>query len=345
MESARELKIAEIKNAQRKEALEAWLAACKIEADLVPMPGDASFRRYFRIYHQGQSFVVMDAPPPENVHAFSAISRALHHLGLAVPEILQADLMQGFLLLTDLGDNTYLKTLHESNVNALYTQALENLSLLQTCSHVEGLVIPVFDADFMFKEWDWHKEWFINKLLGLPIEKELDDCYARVVKAAVSQPQVFMHRDFHSANLMVLNKGSTGILDFQDAFFGPITYDVVSLLRDCYIAWPQEQVRNWAAGYAKKLRVLGCLTHTNDEEFLYWFDYMGIQRHLKALLTFARKCVRDHQPHYLQHVQRTLNYLIRVSGEHDELSILHQYLKHTILPAWQKTSVLWGVKI
>ncbi|VVC75055.1 hypothetical protein AQUSIP_03300 [Aquicella siphonis] len=342
MESAQSLKIAESNLIERRQALEDWLkSACGLyDISLQPMPGDASLRRYFRLQAQERSFVVMDAPPPqENVRPFAAISRALRGMGLQTPEIFQADNEQGFLLLTDFGDATYLRTLHAGNAGVLYQRALDALAVLQSCRLVSGHAIPPFTADFMWKEWAWHKEWVMEKLLGLALghaESALDACYRHIVETASAQPQVFMHRDYHSANLMVLESGETGILDFQDAFIGPVTYDLVSLLRDCYIDWPDAQVQTLALCYAEKLQALDATTRVSRQDFLYWFDLMGLQRHLKALLTFARKHVRDHQPRYLEFVPRTMHYLLNVSQRYPELSALHVYLRDTLKPALSK---------
>ncbi|MBX3708169.1 MAG: phosphotransferase [Gammaproteobacteria bacterium] len=341
MESAHDLRLSELKKTERRLAIERWLQiSCGIPSPVLqPMVGDASLRCYFRVEVHGTSFVVMDAPPlHENCHSYIAISKALKNIGLHVPEVIVAELEQGFLLITDLGNATFLNTLNTENADKLYGLALDALAVLQGCRMVEGYIIPPFTADFMWKEWAWHKEWFLGKLLGLlPLsaEKDLDHCYEHIVESAVSQPQVFMHRDYHSANLMVLPQDKVGILDFQDAFIGPVTYDLVSLLRDAYINWPQEQVRQWAINYWQKLHGLGVLT-TTHQEFLRWFDLMGVQRQLKALLTFARKHVRDHQSHYLHHIPRTLEYLISVSQHYAELSALYEYLYMTVQPAFAR---------
>lgn len=339
MESTQSLNVVESSQVERMNALLHWLSAqCGLHnAVLQPMAGDASMRRYFRLHVKEQSFVVMDAPPPqENVHPFMMISHALRAQGLHAPEVFHAEPQQGFLLLTDLGDATYLRTLNADNADGLYDRALDALAVMQAICKVDGQVIPAFTADFMWKEWAWHKEWVLEKFLGfsqIRAEKELDACYQQIVQAATNQPQVFMHRDYHSGNLMVLPQERVGVLDFQDAFMGPVTYDLVSLLRDCYIDWPDEQVKVWALRYLAKLRTHQFLNPVSDRDFLYWFDMMGMQRHLKALLTFARKKVRDHQPHYLKHIPRTVSYLLRVSQSYPELAALHEYLQNTVMPA------------
>jgi N-acetylmuramate 1-kinase len=326
---------------ERKSALAAWLESdCGLQPiSLQAMAGDASFRRYFRIHTQTGSLVVMDAPPvQENCRSYVAVANALRSMGLNAPEIIAADLERGFLLITDFGDLTYLKTLNAQNADPLYQQALNALATLQSCRSVPDSSIPPFTRQVMWQEWAWHKEWFLEKLLGLQSaaeEKELDASYALIVESAATQPQVFMHRDYHSANLMVLPAQGVGILDFQDAFIGPLTYDLVSLLRDCYIDWPEERVHHWVLDYQKKLQQRGLLD-VDPQVILRWFDWMGMQRHLKALLTFARKYVRDQQPQYLNYIPRTLKYLQNVSQRYPELSLLNKYLNTTVAKAVER---------
>lgn len=329
MESANALK-----QDERAKQLTNWLTACGVSIQSIdPMPGDASFRRYFRIHTLQQSYVAMDAPPPENCRPFVAVAKSLKQLGLHVPDIIHADVESGFLLLTDFGDATYLKTLNSDNADLLYKAALDALSTLQHCREVPGHVLPIFDREFMLQEWAWHKEWFLNKLLQVTLSKEaqqaLDECYELLIESAVNQPQVFMYRDFQSANLMVLPHHQVGLLDFQDAFIGPVTYDLVSILRDCYIAWPEEQVLGWVHYYWQQLSEQKVIA-VDEATFIRWFDFMGVQRHLKALLTFARKQVRDQQPQYLKHVPRTLNYLQVITKKYPELNVLHQYIVQTV---------------
>ena len=283
----------------RQKALLNWLRNdCGFTTvSLQPMQGAASFRRYFRIVDSRHaSWVVMDAPPAyENCRPYVAIANALRRMKLHIPEIVAANIDQGFLLLTDFGDTTYLEGLNAENADGLYGHAFSSLAILQGCQTVPGHSLPLFTNDLMWQEWRWCKEWFLNKLLQLTLhhEKDLDACYEKIVTSAIQQPQVFMHRDFHSGNLMVLPNKAVGILDFQDAFIGPITYDLVSLLRDCYIDWPKEQVRGWVNRYKAQLSEVGMLQEVSQDTFLLWFDWMGMQRHFKALFTFARKRIRD----------------------------------------------------
>lgn len=324
---------------ERKNAIEKWLTIdCGLQtASLHAVLGDASFRRYFRIYCADGSYIVMDAPAThENCISYVAIADALRNMGLNTPKIIKSNFEQGFLLISDFGDLTFLKILSEKNSAQLYRDALSALSLLQQCKSVPGHTIPFFTSDFMWKEWVWHKEWFTQKLLGLNTienEKKLDDCFSLIVESAVAQPQVFMHRDYHSANLMMLQNNEVGLLDFQDAFIGPITYDLVSLLRDCYIDWPEDFVLDNVREYWQQLKHANVISE-DFPVFLRWFDWMGLQRHLKALLTFARKHVRDGQTHYLKNVPRTLTYLMKVSERYPECTALYNYLKNTVQPAF-----------
>lgn len=330
--------------ASRKSDLIAWLKKdCQLtDMHYQAMPGDASFRHYFRIRTPYDSFVAMDAPPPhENCQPFVALANAFRKQGLQTPAIIQSDINKGFLLLSDLGDDTYLKKLNADNADALYGQALDALARLQACRDVSGWSVPAFTAAWMWKEWDGFSEWFADKWLHVSTHHSaLKSCFALLVESALSQPQVMMHRDYHSANLMVLNDQDVGILDFQDAFIGPVTYDLVSLLRDCYIDWDEERVRHWASYYRQKLLSLGVLEIENESIFFRWFDWMGVQRHLKALFTFARKHLRDHQSRYLNHIPRTVGYLIQVSARYSELAPLHDFLIQKIEPAMKEVKPL-----
>lgn len=312
----------------RQDALKQWLReCCKLPAcTLQPLAGDASFRRYFRITQPNCSYIAMDAPPlRESCASFVAISQGLQALGLHTPTVFASDLTQGFLLLSDFGDRLYLKELNQANAKPLYTKALDALAILQSCRHIEGMTIPLFTFAFMRQELELFKEWFLHHYLEIAIspatETALADCFDFLVTSAVNQPQVFMHRDFHSANLMLLPDGEVGILDFQDAFIGPVTYDVVSLLRDCYIAWPDAFVKEMVLYYRSQIAL-----PVSETEFLIWFDLMGLQRHLKALLTFSRKCKRDHDDRYLKHIPRTVNYILRVSERYPECQALYQLM-------------------
>lgn len=332
---------------EREEALRIWLAkSCHLE-DIVlkPMAHDASFRRYFRIVTPNGSLVAMDAPViHENCTSYVAIADALKKHGLCVPDILAKNLSLGFLLLSDLGDKTYLKVLNEHNADILYQRAQDALFNLQGLKKVTDWTLPLFNRDFMWQEWTGFKTWFIEELLGLTLtektERMLKKAFSLLIESAIEQPQVFMHRDYHSANLMQLENDRVGILDFQDAFIGPLTYDLVSLLRDCYVAWPIDRVRQWALLFHDQLRMGNKAYLFHEAQFMRWFDWMGIERHLKALMTFARKAVRDQQYHYLLHVPRTLHYLITVSASYPEMTPFYAYLSEILSKVEDKVNRL-----
>jgi aminoglycoside/choline kinase family phosphotransferase len=324
----------------RQQALDYWLKThCKLPAfKLISMVGDASFRRYFRVTGGDWQYVAMDAPPERenNCRPFIAIAESLRRQGLQMPEIIESDVSAGFLLLTDFGNKLYLNELTEANADVLYTIALDALAILQNCT-VQNWTIPPFTAEFMYQELQLSKEWFLVKHLGLTLntqtESMLTDFFRFLAESAGRQPQVLMHRDYHSANLMVLPNNEVGILDFQDAFMGPVTYDLASLLRDCYIAWPDHLVKKWVLQYKEKIPALAYVT---EVEFIRWFDLMSMQRHLKALLTFARKMHRDRNANYLQHIPRTLHYLAAVAPEYAETQAFNVFLQDVILPASEK---------
>ncbi len=315
----------------RQHALQTWLREhCQLSAfQLEPLAGDASFRQYFRVQVAQKSYIAMDAPPErENCMPFVAIANALRQCGLSTPEIIASDVKQGFLLLTDFGDRLYLKELNLTNAEKLYSNALDALAILQTCRKVDGWTVPFFTADFMQQELNLFKKWFLQMHLNLTLsdatEKMLANFFHFLANMAAQQPQVFMHRDYHSANLMLLPNKQVGILDFQDAFIGPVTYDLVSLLRDCYyVISPEAMVTKLVLQYQEKIN----LTQHSQEEFLRWFDLMGMQRHLKALLTFTRKFHRDHNANYLQHIPRTLNYVLEVSRRYTECREFNNFLQ------------------
>jgi aminoglycoside/choline kinase family phosphotransferase len=324
----------------RQQALDHWLKThCQLPVfQLTAMAGDASFRRYFRIEAGNRQYVAMDAPPERenNCRPFIAISESLRRQGLLTPEIIASDVTAGFLLLTDFGDRLYLNELTAANAEPLYTIALDALAILQSCT-VQNWTIPPFPVEFMYQELQLSKEWFLVKHLGLVLntqtEKMLTDFFRFLAESAAQQPQVLMHRDYHSANLMVLPDNQVGILDFQDAFMGPVTYDLVSLLRDCYIAWPDQFVKKWVLQYKQKIPALA---NVSDLEFIRWFDLMGMQRHLKALLTYARKMHRDDNANYLQHIPRALHYLAMVAPEYAESHAFNVFLQDAVLPASEK---------
>lgn len=308
---------------------------------IAPASSDASFRRYFRVWYDGgPTRVVMDAPPDkEDCRPFVALAQAMRGLGLNTPEVLAGDLDQGLLLLTDLGSRQYLPELDERSVPGLYGDALEALARLQIGGDPASSLLPPYDSALLHREMELFREWFLGKLLGLKLTAEeqpiLDQTFALLADNALEQPRVWVHRDYHSRNLMVTDPDNPGVLDFQDAVVGAITYDLVSLLRDCYIAWPCEQVESWALDYRARLRALGIGGLDDADQFLYWFDLMGVQRHLKATGIFARLHLRDGKPGYLGDIPRTLGYALEVAGRYPELADLRSLLQRRGVDRWQ----------
>ena len=316
----------------RRDALVRWLQAeLGLPAlDLEPASEDASFRRYYRVRYAGRSVIAMDAPPDkENVRVYMDVARLFRHLGLNVPEVLASDLERGFLLITDLGTALYLHALNDATVERLYGDALGALMVLQACGPADA-ALPCYDQKLLRNELELFREWYLKKHLGFaldePRNQRLDAAFERLVGSALEQPQVCVHRDYHSRNLMVTARNNPGILDFQGAVVGPVTYDLVSLLRDCYVAWPRARVEEWALGYHDLAVQSGVLREENEERFLRWFDLMGVQRHLKAAGIFARLHHRDGKPAYLRDIPRTLGYAREVSARYPELSDLHELL-------------------
>lgn len=316
-----------LKMPQRLTELTHWLMQhfADMPFTLHSLPGDASFRRYFRLVTTLGSYIAVDAPPKtENSVAFIQIAEAFTKLDLNVPKVLAADLQQGFLLLSDLGDTVYFHHLNNQNADSLYKLALQNLAKIQQCK----LELPLFDDICMRSELELFRQWVINTHLGLKLslseEELLKETFNYLLISATEQPQCCVHRDYHSRNLMLLSNGDLGILDFQDAVCGPVTYDAVSLLRDCYISWPKDQVAAWASYFYSLIKPLYPLIKETD--FIRWFDLMGIQRHLKASFIFARKYHRDGVSSYLKDIPRALTYIVNVCAQYPELTQFRKWL-------------------
>lgn len=326
---------------KRLEALKQWLQTDGLpelgtgDVSITPASSDASFRRYFRVVWTGgeTSYIVMDAPPDkEGTEPFVRIARQLLDAGLQVPQVLAADIRQGFLLLSDLGDRPYLDVLDEHNVDHLYADALDALLILQRDVPCDS-GLPFYDRALLLQEMELFRDWYLRRLCDVEADTGqyavLDDIFHQLADAALSQPQVFVHRDYHSRNLMLTTAYNPGILDFQDAVIGPVTYDLVSLLRDCYVAWPRQRVEQWALDYlhrAAKAGIFPC-AGVSDAQLLRWLDWMGIQRHLKAVGIFVRLWLRDGKPGYLDDIPRTLGYVCEVSARYPELSVLSRLLE------------------
>ncbi len=325
----------------RLEALSRWLSEVLGAgwSGLRPASGDASFRRYFRVDHKGQTHIVMDAPPErEDCRPFVDVASRLSASGVNVPGILACDLGRGFLLLTDLGDRLYLNELNPTTVDALYGDAMDRLLTIQRRTDCSGL--PHYDARMLLQELELFREWLLARELQIELSpsqnQHLDVIFSRLAESALSQPRVFVHRDYHSRNLLVSGLNNPGVLDFQGAVVGPVSYDLVSLLRDCYIRWPPPQVRNFALRYFEAARRVGILGTVGAAEFMTWFDLMGLQRHLKACGIFARLWHRDGKRGYLADLPRTLEYLLEISVRYPELEPLACILSKQVAPLLQR---------
>jgi N-acetylmuramate 1-kinase len=313
-------------------ALSAWVARALNDSScrLQPASGDASFRRYFRVYAAHRSsYIAMDAPPDkEDCRTYVRIARAFRALGLNVPEIIAEDLGHGFLLITDLGERLYLGALNDDTVERLYGDATRALLLLQRDGNAAWL--PLYDKALLRYEVELFCEWYLERHLGIALSGRdrsvLDRTFELLVAAALEQPRVIVHRDYHSRNLLVTQTNNPGIVDFQDAVIGPVTYDLVSLLRDCYVAWPRPRVEIWARQYRTAAERVGVPVGRDDRIFLRWFDLMGVQRHLKAVGIFARLNHRDGKPGYLGDVPRVLDYVRNVAAGHPELQEFGRWL-------------------
>jgi N-acetylmuramate 1-kinase len=321
----------------RRGLVEEWLGKILgVDPVLEQASSDASFRRYWRVRQDGRTLIVMDAPPQqEDCSRFVRIAGQLRAIGLNAPEVLAQDLGRGLLLLSDLGERLYLDALDDDSVERLYGDALSALAALQACGPVEGL--PAYDGPFLRREMDIFREWLLGTHLRVALSAAdatmLDAAWDCLIANALEQPQVCVHRDYHSRNLMVVPSHNPGVLDFQDAVVGPVTYDLVSLLRDCYIAWPGDRVRGWALGYFDLAVQSGVLELAHEGHFLRWFDLMGIQRHLKASGIFARLHHRDGKPGYLADIPRTLGYVVEAASGYPELAGLEGFVRERVLPA------------
>jgi N-acetylmuramate 1-kinase len=328
---------------RRLEQLQQWLSVLFGSRDfsVAPASADASFRRYFRVTRNEQTWIAMDAPPEkENIEPYIRVANMLVATGVNAPHILETNLAEGFLLNSDLGGRTYLAEIDGGgDADRLYHDAMDALVQIQANGREHAVQLPPYDEALLRREMSLFPEWFCGKHLQLSLDAATTASLERVVDAlvaeALAQPRVFVHRDYHSRNLMVGGGrlgANPGILDFQDAVYGPVTYDLVSLLRDCYVAWPIERVHGWVARFREVAKAAGVDTGSDQKAFLRWFDFMGVQRHLKAIGIFARLWHRDGKPGYLKDIPRTLNYVRVVSGSYPELQFLRELIDARVMP-------------
>jgi N-acetylmuramate 1-kinase len=314
----------------RRDALERWLKNELQQAfTLTPASEDASFRRYWRAtLDDGASYVAMDAPPQkEDCRPFVRVARMLREAGVHAPDIIAQDLEQGFLLLCDLGKRTYLQELNVANANRLFADAIDALLRWQLATRAGEL--PPYDEALLRREMNLFPEWYVEKHLKKSLSKSqkeaLESIFRLLVQSALAQPVVYVHRDYMPRNLMVCEP-NPGVLDFQDAVLGPITYDMVSLVRDAFISWEEQQVLDWSVRYWERAKSARLPVEADFAEFWRAFEWMGLQRHLKVLGIFARINYRDGKPQYLQDTPRFIDYALTVSKRYRELAPLARLL-------------------
>ncbi len=318
----------------RREALQSWLnrdlgLSC---TRVAPASADASFRRYFRVHEGARSLIVMDAPPDrENLTPFIVAAQALREMGVMVPVVLEADHERGFLLLTDLGSTHYLAALADrSKGPELYRAATDSLIKIQVRGQEAATRLSSYDAAELDRELQLLPEWFVTRHLQAELvaaDRALISRHSALLsQAALEQPQVYVHRDYQSRNLMMATTDGPGILDFQDAIRGALTYDLVSLFKDCYIEWPRAQVVEWVMDYRRRLERAGLSISVDQADFIRWFDWMGLQRHLKVLGIFARLWYRDGKVSYLKDLPLVLRYVLDTTAAYGELAELHAWL-------------------
>ena len=316
----------------RLQLLENWIHQQLPEKcfTLAPASADASFRRYFRATCEGETLIVMDAPPQhEDCGSFLHVAQLFSAAGVHVPEILAQDREQGFLLLSDLGSLTYLQALNDSpdgipdSAGCLYRDAMTALLKIQLASRPG--VLPEYDEALLLRELRLFPEWYVARHLKVALDAnqkaELDRVFTQIVERSLRQSSVFVHRDYHSRNLMVATP-NPGILDFQDAVYGPITYDLVSLFKDAYIQWEEERILDWLIRYWEQARTLGLPVPADFAVFYRDFEWMGLQRHIKVLGIFARLCHRDGKKDYLRDIPLVLEYLRKACNRYRELNPL-----------------------
>ncbi len=313
----------------RKAQLETWLASVLQGQTftLTSASADASFRRYFRVHLNDKTLIAMDAPPPqEDCTPFVNIAKLMLDAGLNVPKVIAEDLQYGFLLLSDLGDDTYLSQLNSQNAQKLYGDATDALIKLQLASQPDfnkAYVLPLYDEALLTREMQLFPDWYVAQHLKFKLNAEqqgwLQTTFDALNKNILAQGQVTVHRDYHSRNLMITQQNNPGVLDFQDAVYGAVTYDLVSLLKDAYIQWDEEQVIDFAVRYWEKARKLKLPVPNDFSEFYRDFEWMGAQRHIKVLGIFARLSIRDGKDSYLKDMPLVMHYLRKVCERYVEL--------------------------
>jgi aminoglycoside/choline kinase family phosphotransferase len=343
---ARRYQITTTDTTHRREALEQWLAGIDglDPSTLTSASEDASFRHYYRLQSGGTTRIVMDAPPgQEDCGPFIQIAGFLESMGLNSPRVLQQDLDNGFLLLSDLGTTLYLTelTIDRSRADDLYGDAISALVKLQKLGAQYQTDLPPYDEALLSFELSLFHDWLCERHLNIEFtqsdEAEWLQICRLLIDNALQQPKVFVHRDYHSRNLVVSDDMNPGILDFQDAVEGPLTYDLVSLLKDCYINWPEDRTTKWALRFRDHLGD-EVKQQIDEDHFMRHFDLMGVQRHLKASGIFARLLHRDGKTGYMPDVPRTLDYIVALENTYEELSFLTDLIAQRCLPGLRETA-------
>lgn len=325
---------------ERLIALRAWLG--EVITDLPPeaviekVSDDASFRRYFRLRVGAERWIAVDAPPDlEDCRPFIRVAGLLSAGNVRVPRVWHADTERGFMLLDDLGDVLLLDEVSGQPPGIAWQHYSRALVELAEIAKLPCATLPAYDADLLNREMALFVEWFAEGQLQLQLSRDeralLDRVMARLVDSALAQPTVFVHRDYHSRNLMVVDDGPPAVIDFQDAVAGPITYDLVSLLKDCYVRWPRDVVGPWVESHRQKLLANGFAVQDRDE-FHGWFELMGMQRHIKCAGIFSRLNLRDGKPRYLADVPLVLAYIVETAGHMPGFEDFHRWLLTRIVP-------------
>jgi hypothetical protein len=324
----------------RSDELRAWIATDLGRAfeTFEPASEDASFRRYFRVANGSGTWIAMDAPPDrEDIRPWLRVARLLAEVGVHVPAVYESDPTRGFVLLEDLGGTPFLAQLGaRRNVEPLYADALAALARIQVHGREAARQLPPYDRAALVREMELMPEWFCARHLKLHLsDTELGlivQTFDFLAAEIATQPRVFVHRDYHSRNLMIVPQRNPGIIDFQDALEGPIGYDLVSLLKDCYVSWPRARVLAWLREYRQRIRREGLDAAASEREFVRWFDLAGVQRHLKVLGIFARLWYRDGKRGFLADLPLTLDYVRDTTARYAELQSFARWLEQRVVP-------------
>jgi aminoglycoside/choline kinase family phosphotransferase len=321
------------------------------QGELILVAGDASPRRYFRLQLQERSLIIAEAPPAtENNAAFVAVQALLAQAGVRVPNILAVDFERGYLVLEDLGARTLLPLLNDKTVDSYYQAAFAVLDKAGAID-ISDRSLGCYDSELLNEELSRFPEWFAERLLGYQLDEAASDMLqrfsARLVQSALDQPRVLVHRDFHSRNIMVLKSEALAVIDFQDAVIGPVTYDLASLLRDCYIRWPADRVAAWVIERYQHLQSNGQLNGISELQYRQWFDWMGLQRHIKVLGTFARLSLRDGKSDYLADLPLVIAYVeqtaLQYAPQEPVFAEFLQWFKSDMMPLI--TRQRWWMKV